>query len=204
MRAGAIRSRRAPRRGADRLLGHVAPLLLIAALCIVVGAVRQHLHEGDREDRAPRRQRFRKSGVARRFVQRLGLGLTVARRQVHPPVAASGDGVLQLDQQRGGIAAAAVGPVGPDPLELGSLRVESRKRAAGDGHAVHLADQKTTVGRRELHGRDRLQPGHDGRRRALVALRVLDGQLIQQGLGPGIVRRHRDKAELLGMRGSTG
>ena len=93
---------------------------------------RQSLHESDREDRSPRRQRLGKPRVARRFIQRLGLGLTVARRQVHPPVAAGGDDVFQLDQQRGGIAAAAVRLIGPDPLELGRLGVESLERAAGD------------------------------------------------------------------------
>src|SRR5947209_19474509 len=102
------------------------------------------------------------------------------------------------------MAAAAVVPVGPDPFELGSLGVESLKRSAGHRNPIHLTDQKAAVGRREIRGRDRPQPGHDRRRRALVALRILGRQFVQQGLGPGIVRAHRDETTLLRVRRLTG
>ena len=56
-----------------------------------------------------RGQRLGKPGVAGRFIERLGLGLAVARRQVDPPVAPGGDDALQLPSRpwpsRGGDAA---------------------------------------------------------------------------------------------------
>ena len=43
-----------------------------------------------------------------------------------------------------------------------------------------------------------------GRRRAFVALRVLDGQLVQQRLSPGIVLGHRHETKLLRRGGLAG
>ncbi|MDT5411830.1 MAG: hypothetical protein QOG14_4050, partial [Mycobacterium sp.] len=57
-------------------------------------------------------------------------------------------------------------------------------------------DQKAAIGRRELRKWNRPQPRHHGGRRALVAPRILDGQLVQQRLSPGIVWTDRQETQL--------
>ena len=63
--------------------------------------------ERDRIDLALGGQRLGQPRVSRRQVQRLGLGLAVAGRQIDAPVAAGGDLGLQLDEQRLGVARGA-------------------------------------------------------------------------------------------------
>ena len=65
-----------------------------------MSVMRQRLQERERIDLALGGQRFGQPRVSGRQVQRLGLGLAVAGRQVHAPVAAGGDLGFQFGQQR--------------------------------------------------------------------------------------------------------
>src|SRR5262245_12681993 len=78
-------------------------------------------------------QRLIQSRVSRREIQRFGLGLAIARRQVHVAVAAGGDLGLEFGEQRLGMALAPVTTVGPDGLELGGGLVEAAEWAGGEG-----------------------------------------------------------------------
>ena len=81
-------------------------------------------------------QRLVEAHVSRGQVERLGLGLLVAGRQVDAAVAAGGDLGFEFGKQRLGVAPPPVLAVGPDALEFGGLVVEAPKCAAGDGLVV--------------------------------------------------------------------
>jgi len=110
--------------------------------------------ERDRIKRSPAGQRLVQPVVPGGAVEGLGLGLTIAGDQIHAPVAAGKCLGLQYRQQHLRVAAPAMGPVGPNPLELGSIGVISPKCATGDGYAIDHPDKQAAVRRRQLGGRN--------------------------------------------------
>src|SRR6201995_1468310 len=119
---------------------------------------RQHLQEGDGIALALGWQWLVEAAIAGRQIQFLGLGLTVAGGQIDTSIAACGDLVLQLGQQGSSVSAPPLPAVGPDALELRSLRVEPPERPAGDRLLVVQADEHGAAGRGELAGRVGAQP----------------------------------------------
>ncbi len=70
-----------------------------------------------------------------------------------PGVPAASRFGLEFVDDAAGEPAAAVGAVGPDPLEFGGFAVEALERPAGDGVAVLHEQQQATFRRREpFHG----------------------------------------------------